>query len=190
MKTLILDLDDTLVDLQGALFDLMGVDRSRISQLTDYKSERGAHPGSLMGMSGMSKEEIYKRWESAGSEFWANLEWREGGKRIWEKANEVCDNVVIITALPRVSEKLIQNTIAGKVAWAARNLGLENEQLTISDCKQVFAGPDVVLVDDQDPYILSFAARGGTPIQVSQPWNKSSLDTEDVLGLLDIFFTY
>ena len=178
IETIYLDLDDTLVDLQGPLFDLSGVSRSRIPEIEVYKK-------SLLDWSGLTREVFCENWADAGPDFWEGLEWTDIGREIWEEANKTDAEVIIVTALPADSNpRLREATAIGKMRWFDKVFHEEFSAFAFCSEKHKLAGPNKLLIDDRTDFIDGFMARGGSALVVPQPWNNSQHDIYNIPKLI------
>ena len=99
---------------------------------------------------------------SAGEdrEFWANLEWKPGGKELWD--------YIKVHEPDILSSPMGEPTgpgAMGKIDWGKREPGLEEERINLSSSKGEYGAAAAILIDDRDKYIEQFTEGGGTAIQ-------------------------
>lgn len=76
------------------------------------------------------------------------------------------DNVFICT-MPR----LTGGCAVGKVKWVEREIPRHQQRLILTDRKDIFSGPNRILIDDSDNNCRQWNQCGGKSILFPQPWN-------------------
>lgn len=179
IDTIYLDLDDTIVDLTGALLRLFRKNPECKNSITEYNH-------TLYKVCGVEKKDFWNTVSKQGHEFWANLEITQRGEYLLNlcQSFEAIHKVrwQFLTAL--VSDRHPQCrdvSAAGKVSWAAKH-GL-SDRLTISTTKCIFAGRRKLLVDDCPQHVEQFRAAGGKAVYSPQPWNEGvwSKTTDEIV---------
>ncbi len=109
-----LDLDDVLVDFEGAVEELWFGDkiRKKYDQFVFWRSIA------------QDKENRDKMWiliNEVGVDFWANLKKLPWADDLWESANRVCDDVIILSS---PGDSVAAEVAAqGKVRWCMKEFG-------------------------------------------------------------------
>jgi len=94
-------------------------------------------------------------------DFWANLDWIEGGKEIWDAIKD--HDPYILSAPMGMSTE----SKAGKTTWVKNNLGLTEDKIILDDDKDKFVsfdGRTGVLIDDLYYNIVPYREAGGIAI--------------------------
>ncbi len=94
-------------------------------------------------------------------DFWANLDWVEGGKEVWDAIKN--HDPYILSAPMGMSEE----SKAGKIRWVKKHLGLPDSSIILDDDKfnyTEFDGRTGVLIDDLDYNIGPYRKNGGIAI--------------------------
>ena len=104
-------------------------------------------------------------------DFWANLQWQPGGKKLWEIISPYSPNIL---SSPAIDFKLPQDqqldpnknqSIQGKKIWIAKNLYNVNKEIFVPAVqKSTFAGPNHILIDDMEKNTNAWQASGGIAI--------------------------
>lgn len=144
MLKLFLDMDDVLVDLNGAILERFG------KNFHEYTNE-------MFG--------------EIDADFWANLSWCSLGNEILDscvrKFGE--SNICLLTAPSNH-----HGCFDGKMEWIKRNIPTFIDRVLVGKPKYFCAGLNGVLIDDLDKNIIDFESWGGRGILYPQPWNTKS----------------
>lgn len=119
-------------------------------------------------------------------DFWANLEWMHDGEQILDTIEDYFyptftshpgpaslkpthfENQIYLLTTPMPNP----GSGTGKILWVEKHLPQYAKRLiTTQVAKSIFAGPDCLLIDDNDENIDKFVAAGGRGILVPRPWN-------------------
>lgn len=130
------DLDGVLVDFAKGYHKLTGID--------------------LDGQFHNS-EKFWDPINSAGYDFWINLEWMPDGKNIWSYIEKY--NPDILSAPSREDDSRI-----GKFDWVKRELPGVRLILRTMKNKKEFASPNSILIDDNEININDWKNAGGIAI--------------------------
>lgn len=167
IDTILVDVDDTLVDLTVPLLEFFGACPSKKALITDYNSK-------IYEVVGIEPREFWFRIAGAGPAFWENLPLTAEGAVVLSFCQTMeRDHGVrwqLMTAL--VSDRHPEcraASAAGKANWAARKGWAD--RLTISNAKHVHASERTLLIDDFSDWIEKFRANGGHAVHFPQPWN-------------------
>ena len=133
------DMDDTLTDWTEAVYKL-GEDASKGLAPTSTKAE---------------KQAMYDAIEAAGTDFWAYMDWKEGGKELWDFLQPY--NPVLLS-----SPGLFSYAGAGKVAWIADNM--PGTTLLLEPEKFRYSERGALLIDDAQKNIDPWIELGGMGI--------------------------
>lgn len=134
---LFVDMDGVLVDFDKGYEQLTGVDISKMSFQTGPK--------------------FWNPIDKAGSDFWANLEWMEDGKKLWKFISPYKP-----TILSAPSKK--QSSKIGKTKWVDRELKNVSLLLVPAHAKKNFSGPNNILIDDRGINCDQWIESGGIAI--------------------------
>ena len=105
-------------------------------------------------------------------DFWANLEWMEGGQEIW---NAIKNHDPYILSAPMGKSK---ESKAGKIRWVQKNLGIPVDNIILDDDKYhytKFGNRTGVLIDDMDFNINPYRKHGGVAIHHTNLDNTKKL---------------
>lgn len=141
--TIYCDLDDVLVDF------LKGV-QEKVNP--DIATREGWQ---------VVKKEDWKKVVEMSPQFWAELEWKQDAKQLWNYIKEY--DPIILSARPKTD---IQAT-KGKLAWVKKHLGskfYKTAIITLGVLKQNYAGKNKILIDDYDKNIKQWRSAGGIGI--------------------------
>ncbi len=165
INTVFLDLDNTLVDFNGAVYDLFGFDRAAVG-LQEPTEWHGIHKAisKVIGRD-VTEAELWARVADAGEDWWANLEWLPGSPSLVRELQGLEYKLFVCS-----STGWIPSGAAGKLRWVARNIGCET---FLCRYKNMLAAPDRVLIDDAPHQVESFRKAGGHAIYYPQPWNDA-----------------
>ena len=113
------------------------------------------------------KEDIARVYhQTMNPEFWSSLNWEHGGKHLWEAANNLFDDIHILTSTAAKKDvekhKIVE---IGKRVWIKEHLyGLHPNNIHVVPEgieKAKFASPLSILVDDRASTIKAFDKAGG-----------------------------
>lgn len=160
--TLYLDMDGVLVNFDGGFVKI--ANGMTLKQYADVYGDPA------------SREKFLK----AGVDWWANLDWIQGGKEIWDTANRLFSNVQILSSAGSTDPIKSEMVIQGKREWLSKHLpSLPKESIHIvlgKHRKQEYASKDTILVDDVPATIKEWIAKGGFGILHSHKSYKKSIE--------------
>ena len=107
------------------------------------------------------KKEDWKKVVELSPDFWADLEWKQDGKQLWNYI-KVYDPI-ILSARPKTDP----DAVKGKLAWIRKHLGSKFAKtaiITMGIMKQEHAGKRNILIDDYDRNIKQWRTAGGIGI--------------------------
>jgi 5'(3')-deoxyribonucleotidase len=131
------DLDGVLTDFTKQLCDLLG-------KPLDRDFDFGNDPN------------IWKKIDSAGEDFWSQMEWMPDGKDLWEEVSKYSPTIL-------TSPSNHKSSIEGKKKWLEKNL--PGVPFIIEQKKDKYADPDAILIDDRDKNINAWNKAGGIGIK-------------------------
>jgi hypothetical protein len=108
---------------------------------------------------------IWAAAKAAGSEWWENLEWLEGGQDLWNYLQNNFKYIQILTAAAK--PKLGDVGAIGKEHWCQKHLGIEAKDVitcNLSQDKKHYAEADAILIDDMPENIAAWRKAGGIGI--------------------------
>ena len=161
INTVFLDLDNTLVDFNGAVYNLFGLSRKQVEEPTEW---HGIHKSLSEALRReVTEAELWARVADAGEDWWANLKWLPGAAPLVRELQCLEYEIFVCS-----STGWIPSSATGKLRWVARNIGCET---FLCRHKHMLAAPDRLLIDDAPHQVESFRKAGGHAIYFPQPWN-------------------
>jgi len=168
-----LDLDGVLVDYDGGIVKLV---KGR-----NWKDIAAKH----------GKEAAEKQYLDAilsSPDFWANLDWIEGGKELWDASNNLFERVNILSSAGEGGNKAIEE---GKRIWVRKNIPEMNSSGVFivfgKHLKIDYASKDSILVDDVWITINRWTKAGGYGIHhYHSDYRKTIEDLEDIARPLNL----
>ncbi len=153
---LYLDMDGVICDWDGAVKKL------------------GAAPAAGLDKEATQEQKqiMYDAIEKAGPDFWAEMEWLEDGKKLWDLVKEY--QPVLLT-----SPGKFRFAPGGKRVWVENNL--PGVSVFIDEYKYEYAEMDSILIDDTLENISSFKAGGGEGIH-HQDYETTKKELEELLN--------
>jgi hypothetical protein len=107
------------------------------------------------------KKEDWKKIVDMSPNFWAELDWMQDGKQLWNYIKSY--DPIILTARPKTDPQARK----GKLMWVKKHLGnkaYKSTIVTLGLLKQEHAGKNRILIDDYDRNIKQWRAAGGIGI--------------------------
>jgi len=163
INTVLLDLDNTLVDFNAAVYKLFGLSKTFVKEPTEW---HGIHKSLSEALRReVTEAELWARVADAGEDWWANLEWLPGAKDMVCEIKRLGLEIYICS-----STSWIPSSATGKLRWVARNI--PSCETFLCRHKHMLAAPDRLLIDDAPHQVESFRKAGGHAIYYPQPWNE------------------
>lgn len=106
-------------------------------------------------------KKTWKNIEMFGVEFWSELEWYPGGKKLWNFLKKL-DNVEILTGSPR--DKVGDYAREGKEIWIKKNIGDIKINHIEGRLKYKYVKNRDILIDDSERNCEMWEKAGGIPI--------------------------
>ena len=147
------DMDGVLTDFSGDFMKLARNAEKSVSERDDVPNNAAARYEKLHG-----SEAFWKVVEDGGLEFWSDMSWNPGGKKLWRYISR--HDVEILSA---PSKRVLQTCIKGKKMWISR-LGNPKIHFRSKDKKREFANKNSILIDDLKSNISDWNASGGIGI--------------------------
>jgi 5'(3')-deoxyribonucleotidase len=149
------DVDGVICDFVRGSFALHGVSIPYDDVQWDFDKQLGLTP-----------EEF---WKPLGYDFWRNLPVLEHGRRLLTETIVVVgiNNVGLLTSPCQTS-----GCVEGKLDWIKDHFPYMDRKVLIGAPKYLCAGPNKLLVDDNEGNIEAWRNAGGVGILYPQPWNK------------------
>ncbi|MHC4640089.1 MAG: hypothetical protein ACYS32_00490 [Planctomycetota bacterium] len=155
-KHLFLDMDGVITDFDAGIRDWYDVPWYPTEWNIPYKH--------------VFNKTVNEFWQGINyATFWSNLPWTAEGKRI----------VYMVEPFrPTILSAAVQDcALIGKRLWLEKNypsIITENRFLFAGqkEAKASVAGPDKILIDDNEDTIAAWDAAGGTGILFPRPWNS------------------
>ena len=127
-------------------------------------------------------EEFLGTLEGSSVDWWANLDWYPGGKKLWKMLKEL--NTEILSACPNQC-KMTPNVIKGKKQWCKKNLKMTTGvNITTRKGKVKFAASTHILIDDYIKNINDWKAAGGIGIHHTDPRKTAKELRDTILDLI------
>lgn len=171
IKIVYLDLDGVLVNFVSGINKCMGIPENTVASIRNWWEKYN-----------VSFEQINSY---CTIDFWQNLAWLPDGKEILS---------VVLDKFPQPNIFLLttpmpnSNSWAGKFKWIQKHLPLFTKQLIITMApKALFAGPDILLIDDYDKNIEKFTMAGGKGCLVPRFSNKAHLQANQTVEVVKAF---
>ncbi len=149
----LLDLDEVLADFVRSACLVHG---TTVEELTAKRT-----PGvwDIIGTLGVSTTQFWKKINARGRNFWSDIQplpWR----------NEVMQLVESMTPdwhiVSSPSYSVMSHT--GKVNWLKKHFGHDFTRFCLTPHKEIFAQPNVILIDDREENIETFVRNGGVGV--------------------------
>jgi hypothetical protein len=160
-KVIFLDVDGVLADFFGSAAVACG--RAR---------EEGHQAGRWNGFEdwGLDEVQFWSKIDAQGEKFWSDMRILPWAMEVYNICLRTADQVVLLTSPPRAAWAW-----SGRVQWIQKHFGgpaFREFSLTPSGLKHLLAGPDRLLVDDNNSNVSQFIAAGGAALCFPQPWNS------------------
>lgn len=157
-----LDVDGVLANWEGAVCRLFDTDPQIL------KDDRGDEYD-ICSVLGCSTNELWRRVDQAGEDFWANLEPFPWTLALWE----CCESIAPTTIL--TSPSYHPSSLGGKLRWLNQHLAGGNNfrEFLIGPAKVACSRQYTVLIDDRDVNCVDFKKYGGAAIMFPRPWNSA-----------------
>lgn len=159
---LYLDLDGVLVDFNSGYRKLFS---KGIKETQESEGEKAAR----------------EKYLAAGSTFWAELDWIQGGQELWNAAKGLFERVCILSSAGTTDPVRGQLVEVGKRLWLKKNM----PEMSASDVfivlgkheKKKHAAKDAILVDDVRVTIDDWNKAGGYGILHNSKYFKTTIET-------------
>jgi len=160
--SLYLDLDGVLVNFDDGYMKLAG---KSIIQTAKDEGDKAAR----------------NKYLDAGSQYWENLEWIEGGKEIWNTASSLFNAVYILSSVGTTDPVRGKPVDEGKRRWLKKNIpSIDLSNVFIvggSHMKKTYSAKNAVLVDDMPKNINEWNQAGGIGILHNSKHYKKTIES-------------
>lgn len=156
-----LDVDGVLADWTGAVCRLFGRDPDQVH------ADWPADVWDLSIVLGISRNEMWRAVDDAGSDLWAGLEAYPWADELWALCNE-CAPTTLLT-----SDSKHSSSARGKHEWIKGRFGRDFSSYLIGPDKPAAAHPGSLLIDDRPSGLLAYGAAGGRTLLFPAPWNEA-----------------
>lgn len=151
------------IDLDGVLVDFVEGAFERHNITIEYPDIRW----NFVKQAGIPESDF---WSALSTGFWAGLKpTREFHGIIGAAECKFGQENIFLCSSPCETP----GCIVGKALWVDTYLPMYSRRLILTSRKEVFSGPDRVLIDDADHNIDSWVKSGGIGILVPRPWNAT-----------------
>lgn len=137
-----LDMDGVLCNFTKKFLDITGEDFLKYSEKNGWVK-------------------TWKIIEDYGVEFWSELEWMNGAKKLWNYLKEL-NNVEILTGSPR--DKVGEYAKSGKKIWIKKNIGNIKVNHIEGKLKYIYVKNNDILIDDSKRNCDLWEKAGGVSI--------------------------
>lgn len=166
---IMLDVDDVLVDLRGAVWKRLGKRALEIP-------ESLWHSAKLFDILNLDHTEFWQITDDDSYEFWASIPDLPWASELYATCKSIAPTVLLTcpTDGPHCSH--------GKHQWIKNKFNTRD--FLIGPAKWACAGPSTLLIDDKDKNCTEFERRGGRSIVFPRSWNNGYGSPWDVINLL------
>lgn len=159
---LYLDMDGVLVDFDGGFKKIThGMNRSDMINTQGEKAVRD-------------------KYLTAGIDFWANLEWIDGGRELWDSSNQLFNHVRILSSAGTTDVEKGKMVDEGKRNWLKKNIPSINQTNVFivngKHMKKKYASKNSILVDDVGITIKEWNQNGGYGILHNSKFYKKTIE--------------
>ena len=147
VNLLFLDMDGVLVDFEGGVCKLFGVDQAELAERDNWE---------MLSMLGVTLDEFWERINEAGEEFWAGLVGYPWYEEVIDICKEHAEKVIFLSTPSRHV-----TCYTGKVRWLKYRFDFGELEFCLFGSKELFAAPGRLLVDDSYLNCARFISEGG-----------------------------
>ena len=141
-RKIYIDMDGVLCDFDKKFKEISGED------FIEYSDKYGWN-------------KTWKTIEKSGIEYWSEMEWNGGGKKLWNFLKNL-DNVEILTGSPR--DKVGEYAKKGKEIWIKKNIGDIKVNHIEGKLKFTYVKNNDILIDDMERNCNLWENAGGIAI--------------------------
>jgi len=168
-------IDTIYLDMDGVLADFVGGLAAVLDTCPKFNGE-----DDLAANFGMPTNQIWRKIDAAGSDFWSGLEPYPWASDLVDAARAFGRFAILS------SPSWCGSSVVGKMAWLDRHVRTKTSAMPFSDYvftpdKTHCARPGVVLVDDRQSVVDGFRAAGGRAMLLRQPWNRGGLSATEII---------
>jgi len=159
-------MDEVLVDFVGGALRAHGWTRERLYSAMEPGVWNMAEP------MGLTHQEFWKPIDRLGVHFWCNLPALPWAAELLEIVKQLTDDWHIVSS-PFPSGT--RYSYEGKVRWLKQRFGPRFDRFAITRHKYIFAGPNVILIDDNEETVKRFCEADGLGLLFPRRLNKLHL---------------
>ncbi len=170
---LYLDMDGVLVDFDGGYKKLSK--GKTIKETTEDEGEKSAR----------------EKYLAAGVDWWANLDWIQGGKEVWNASEKLFERVCILSSAGTSDPIRGKMVTEGKMLWLSKNIpSMKHSNVFIvfgKHLKPNYATKNSILVDDVWVTIDRWNKQGGFGIlHDSRKYKNTINDLYDIAAPISL----
>lgn len=175
---ILLDLDEILSDFVGGACRAFNVDTKEVEHLTTNSVWGSLIPviGKIKGFN-LTPEFFWAVIHQKGERFWEELEPLPWATQVLDLVKSLTDDWHIISA-----PSACPTSYGGKVKWLKNYFGKDFDRFALTPHKHIFAGPDVLLIDDRDKNVEDFINAGGVGLVFPRHHNSLHRFKDDPVG--------
>ena len=167
IKRVMLDLDGCICDFRQGMYDALGRPSVKITRKWSFWKD---WPGVTFEMVNAV----------CTHDFWANLPFTKEGYDIYFAVIQKFGKeqvYFLTTPMPNMQ------SYSGKLEWLDNHFpGYKKRTIITMTPKSLFAGPDTLLIDDNDDNVSNFYNAGGDAILVPRMWNALYEQSDNALN--------
>lgn len=157
-----------LLDMDGVIADFVdGISRYH-NKANPYLTDPNERRWDIEQIWGMSK---YDLWHGVDKEFWAGLRKTDEADYLVKFITNAFSvpQVTMLTSPPKVNAG---EAVQGKIVWMRWHYSQFADRMIFTEHKELCAGPDRILIDDNESNVIKFRDEGGNAVLVPRPWNS------------------
>jgi len=165
--TILLDMDEVLVDFIGGACEVFGVPRQ---ELEDNRPNNQWEIVSVLSECLQSKLTLDGFWEEIheyGQDFWIDLKPLPWAEELLSLVRETTNNWYIVSAPSRCHSSHV-----GKIKWLKSYFGKEFDKFILTPHKHLFAKRKTLLIDDRESNVTKFMQHGGDALLFASQRNS------------------
>lgn len=167
MPTILLDMDEVLVDFIGGACQVFDITRQ---QLEEARPNNQWDIVSVIGCCIQTNLTIEAFWEEIhgyGKDFWIDLKPLPWAEELMSLIRETTDSWYIVSAPSNC-----HSSYTGKIKWLKNYFGKEFDKFVLTPHKHLLAKSDRLLIDDRLENVCGFLHNGGNALLFASTGNK------------------
>jgi 5'(3')-deoxyribonucleotidase len=182
---ILLDLDEVLADFVGGACKAWGCTKEQVEEHWELGQWDIRYPLSkALGRTEVMSSELFWTRINNSEAFWVGLKPTPWMEELWAFCQCLSDDIHIVSAPSRC-----ESSYFGKVKWLRNQFGQNFSNFALTPYKHIFAGPDVILIDDRDENVEAFRKAGGHGLVFPRIHNSLYVFKDDPLGLIRFCLT-